>query len=325
MPVMGIESTAHTFGVGICENKKILANQKIQYPIKGKGMIPGKMADFHANNAARVIRMALKEAKLSITDIDAIGYTKGPGMGPCLSIGQLAAKSLHQKYGIPLLPINHAMGHIEVTKQAFNLEDPLILYVSGGNSQILGLVGSPFRHYHVFGETFDIGVGNMIDSFAREAKLVPAWGSTVAKVAEGGKYFELPYTVKGMDFTFTALLTAATKALETHSVKDAAYSIQETSFSMLCEATERALLLAKKKELLVCGGVAQSARLKEMLTIMTKSHGVRFFVSPNELNADNGAMIAVVADRMFCAGEHYSDKAITVNQRYRVDTVKVTW
>lgn len=325
MPVMGIESTAHTFGVGICDNGKILANQKMMYPIGGKGMVPGKVADFHAKNAARVIRNALREAGVSITGIDAIGYTKGPGLGPCLGIGQLVAKCLHQKYNIPLLPVNHAMGHIEVTKQAFGLKDPLILYVSGGNSQILGLVESPFRHYRVFGETFDIGIGNMIDSFARAAKLVPAWGSTVAKIAEGGRYFDLPYTVKGMDFTFTGLLTAATKALEEHSVRDTAYSVQETSFSMLCEATERALLLSRKRELMVCGGVAQSKRLREMLTIMTKSHGIKFFVSPNELNADNGAMISAVADRMYHAGEHFTDRAITINQRYRVDTVKVTW
>ncbi len=325
MPVMGIESTAHTFGVGIYDKGKIIANQKVMYPIKDKGLIPGKVADFHANNVRLVISRALKEAKLGINDIEAIGYTKGPGLGPCLSIGQLAAKSLHQKYGIPLLPVNHALGHIEVTKQAFNLKDPLVLYVSGGNSQILGLVDSPFRHYHVFGETFDIGIGNMIDSFARAAKLVPAWGSTVARVAEGGRYFDLPYTVKGMDFTFTGLLTSATKALENHPVKDVAYSLQETSFSMLCEATERALLLARKRELMVCGGVAQSARLKEMLATMTRSHSVRFSVSPNELNADNGAMISVVADRMFRAGERYNDSAITINQRYRVDTVKVTW
>ena len=187
MPVMGIESTAHTFGVGICDKGKIIANQKIMYPIKDKGMIPGKVADFHAKNVSLVIRNALKEAGLGIDDIGAIGYTKGPGLGPCLAIGQLAAKSLSNKYRIPLLPVNHAMGHIEVTKQAFKLKDPLILYVSGGNSQILGLLENPFRHYHVYGETFDIGIGNMIDSFARAAGLIPAWGSTVAKAAVGGK------------------------------------------------------------------------------------------------------------------------------------------
>ena len=325
MAILGIESTAHTFGVGICDKGKIIANQKNMYPIKDKGMIPVKVAGFHMKHASSVISNALRESGLNFNDIEAIGYTKGPGMGPCLSVGQLAARFLSKRYRLPLMPVNHALGHIEVTKQAFKLKDPLVLYVSGGNSQILGLVDHPFRHYHVYGETFDVGIGNMIDSFARAAGLVPAWGSTVAKVAEGGRYFDMPYTVKGMDFTFTGLQTFAEKSLKTRSVKDTAYSLQETSFAMLCEASERALLLAKKKELLVCGGVAQSRRLKEMLGIMTRSHRTRFFVSPNELNADNGAMIAVVAEKMYRGGERFKSEQLTINQRYRVDTVKVTW
>lgn len=325
MAILGIESTAHTFGVGICDKGRILANQKSMYPIKDKGMIPVKVAGFHMEHASSVIRGALIEAGLKPRDIEAIGYTKGPGLGPCLAVGQLAARFLSRKYRIPLMPVNHALGHIEVTKQAFRLKDPLVLYVSGGNSQILGLVEKPFRHYHVYGETFDVGIGNMIDSFARAAGLVPAWGSTVAKAAEGGKYFAMPYTVKGMDFTFTGLQTFAEKSLKDHSVKDTAYSLQETAFAMLCEATERALLLAKKKELLACGGVAQSIRLNEMLGTMAMSHGAHLFISPNELNADNGAMIAVVAEKMYRSGERFSAEQLTIDQRYRADTVRVTW
>jgi N6-L-threonylcarbamoyladenine synthase len=325
MAVLGIESTAHTFGAGICDKGKILANQKSMYPIKDTGMIPVKVAGFHMEHSASVIKAALDEAKINPRDIEAIGYTKGPGLGPCLAVGQLAAMFLSKKYRIPLMPVNHALGHIEVTKQAFRLKNPLVLYVSGGNSQILGLAEQPFRHYHVYGETFDIGIGNMIDSFARAARLVPAWGSTVAKAAEGGRYFEMPYTVKGMDFTFTGLLTHAEKSLKSHSVRDTAYSLQETSFAMLCEATERAMLLAKKKELMACGGVAQSKRLKEMLGIMAKSHGAKFFVSPNELNADNGAMIAVVAEKMYRSGERFDASHLTIDQRYRVDKIRVKW
>ncbi|HUC38570.1 MAG TPA: KEOPS complex N(6)-L-threonylcarbamoyladenine synthase Kae1 [Candidatus Acidoferrum sp.] len=325
MAILGIESTAHTFGVGICSNGKTLANQKSMYPIKDKGMIPIEVAGFHLRNAPSVIENALKEAGVGIKDIDAIGYTKGPGLGPCLEVGQVAAKFISKKYKIPILPVNHAIGHIEVTKQAFGIKDPLVLYVSGGNSQILGLAERPYRHYHVYGETFDIGIGNMLDSFARAAGIVPSWGSQVAKVAMHGRYVELPYTVKGMDFTFTGLLTAATKALQKNSVKNVAYSLQETSFAMLCEAAERALLLTKKRDLILCGGVAQSARLKEMLGIITKSHNTGLYVSPNELNADNGVMIAVVAEKMFNSGERYNGKQLTISQRYRADSVKISW
>jgi N6-L-threonylcarbamoyladenine synthase len=325
MAVIGIESTAHTFGVGICEDGKIIANQKSMYQIKDKGMVPIKVAAHHSEKSSSVIKAALDEAGLNIEEIDAIGYSMGPGLGPCLAVGLRSAKRLALDNKIPLFPVNHAVAHIEVTKQRFGVADPLIVYVSGGNSQILGIEKSPFKHYHVYGETFDIGIGNMLDSFAREAGIVPSWGSEVAKVAAGGSYFEMPYTVKGMDFTFTGLLTFAVKSLALHPIKDVAYSLQETSFSMLCEASERAMLLTGKKNLIVCGGVAQSSRLKEMLEKMAKPHRRRVYVSPNELNADNGAMIAVVAESMFKSGQSFDIEKLDIKQRYRADSVEIRW
>ncbi len=325
MAVLGIESSAHTLGVGIVEKGRVLSNEKIMYEIGTTGIIPAKAADLHAGNIGIVLANALSKAGMTMKDIGAVGYTKGPGLGPCLRIGQLAALSLSMRHGIPILPVNHAVGHIEATRQSFGAKDPVVLYVSGGNSQILGLVDEPFRHYHIFGETFDVGVGNMLDSFAREAKLNPAWGSSVAKLAEGGKYIDMPYTVKGMDFTFTGLLTSAVKKLETNSARDVAYSMQETAFAMLCEATERALLLTKKREILLSGGVAQSKRLGEMMRLMAEPHAAKVFVAPNELNADNGAMIALVAEKMLQSGMKYSTKDCNTKQKYRIDTAEIRW
>ena len=325
MAVLGIESSAHTLGIGIADSGKIVANAKRMYNVGDRGMIPSKVADFHAKNIGRLLKEAFLHCGLGIEDIDAIGYTKGPGIGSCLRIGQLAARALSEKYGLPLFNVNHAVAHIEITKHMFRLLDPLVLYVSGGNSQILAIEKEPYRHYHVYGETFDIGVGNMLDSFARSAGLDPAWGSSVARAAEGGSYIEMPYTVKGMDFTFTGLLTNAIKALKTRNVKDVAYSLQETAFAMLCEATERALLLKNKKELALCGGVAQSKRLRQMLGMMAESHKTRFCSAPDEFNADNGAMIALVAEKMFKAGMNSRMERCTINQRYRIDSVKIGW
>jgi len=203
------------------------------------------------------------------------------------------------------------------------MKDPIALYVSGGNSQILALLDKPKKHYHIYGETFDIGIGNMLDSFAREAKLNPAWGSNVAKTAIGGKYIQMPYTVKGMDFTFTGLLTNAIESLKKNPTKDVAYSLQETAFAMLCEATERALFLTKKKEIILCGGVAQSQRLQQMLKIISKEHKTRFAVAPNEFNADNGAMIAIVAEKLFNSKVKIHESECTINQKYKIDEVLV--
>ncbi|MGC8671732.1 MAG: KEOPS complex N(6)-L-threonylcarbamoyladenine synthase Kae1 [Candidatus Micrarchaeia archaeon] len=320
MLVLGIESSAHTFGVGIVEDGKILANEKEMYKIGNKGIIPAKVAEFHARNARRVIGRAIAHAGISLRDINGIGYTRGPGIGTCLQIGMLSAKTMAYRLDIPIVPVNHAVAHIEIAKHFSNMKDPLAVYVSGGNSQILKLEN---QHYAVLGETFDIGIGNMLDNFARAAGLNPAWGSTVAKLAVNGKFVEMPYTVKGMDFTFTGLLTYATKQIGKVPIEDLCYSLQEVAFSMLCEAAERALMLTKSKEICVCGGVAQSDRLRQMLTLMAKEHGARLGYAPNEYNADNGAMIAYVAGEALSKGYSVPIDKVDIEQRYRIEKAKV--
>jgi len=322
---MAIESSAHTLGVGIVENGKVLANSSAMYKLSDKGIIPAKVAEYHSKNIGRVIQHALKEAGISLSGIEAIGYTKGPGLGPCLRIAQVAARTFALSRSIPIFPVNHAVAHIEITKQLSKMKNPLALYVSGGNSQIIGLVEEPFRHYHIYGETFDVGVGNMLDSFARAAGLKPAWGSSVARLAEHGHYMAMPYTVKGMDFTFTGLQTHAIKMLEGFEHKDIAFSLQETAFAMLTEATERALLLTESKGMVLCGGVAQSARLRQMLSMMAESHRTKFYVAPNEYNADNGAMIAFVTELMLKSQHPAPIERCTIDQKYRIDKVMITW
>jgi glycoprotease/Kae1 family metallohydrolase len=323
MLVIGIESSAHTLGAGIVRNGKVLANVKKMYDVGTKGIIPSKVAEFHAGNAAVVIEEVLDAAGIVMDDIEGVGYTRGPGIGPCLQVGQLSAKTLASSLGVSIAPVNHAVAHVEITRHEAGMRNPIVLYVSGGNSQILKLDRSPFLHYRILGETFDIGVGNMLDSFARELKMKPAWGSTVAKTAEKGKYVPMPYTVKGMDFAFTGLMTYAVEHRKSIRVEDLCYSLQETAFAMLCEATERAMLLTNSDELCVCGGVAQSSRLKEMLSAMCDEHGAEFGYARNEYNADNGAMIAFVAERMLKRGMGASLEKCDIQQRYRIDRATV--
>ncbi len=324
MAIIGIECSAHTFGVGVVKNGKILSNERRMYKISDKGMIPSKLADFHSEGAGTTIAAAIKNAGISTEEIEAVGYTKGPGLGASLRIGYLSAYTLSRKLGVPLIPVNHGIAHIEIAKRLNAMKNPVALYVSGGNSQILRMVEEPDRHYNIYGETYDIGVGNMLDSFARGAGLNPAWGSSVAKAAAGGRYIQLPYTVKGMDFTFTGLMTNALAKLKSEQLNDVCYSLQETAFSMLCEATERALLLTGSRELVLCGGVAQSARLKEMADAMAKPHNVKVGTLSDEYNADNGAMIGIVAERIFLSKSKI-ETGHEIDQRYRLDSVKVTW
>ncbi len=323
MLTLGIESSAHTLGVGIVDDGKVLANIKAMYKIGTKGMIPRQVAEHHVQNVHRVISQAFEAAQVKPSELEGIGYTKGPGIGSCLQVGQVAAKTIAQRLGLPIAPVNHGIGHIEIARVNAGMSNPLVLYVSGGNSQILKLTDDPHPHYKVMGETFDIGIGNMLDTFARGAGLDPAWGSTVEKTATGGRYIDMPYTVKGMDFSFTGILTHALKASKSTGLQDVCFSLQETAFSMLCEATERALLLSNSDELCICGGVAQNSRLKQMLEAIASEHGAKMGFTENQYNADNGAMIAFVAERSLKAGAASPLEKCNIEQRYRLDSARV--
>ncbi len=316
MAILGIESSAHTFGAGIVDKGKVIANEKAMYKIGKTGMIPKEVAQFHAENGAHVISSAIEASGLSYRDIKGIGYTKGPGIGNCLYIGMVAAKTLAKRLSIPIVLVHHGIGHIEIAKEMSGFRNPIALYVSGGNSQLLQKQG---QHYKVLGETFDIGIGNMLDALARNLGLNPAWGSTIEKAAENGRYMTMPYTVKGMDFSFTGLLTHASKLKGAESTSDICFSVQETAFAMLTEATERALLLTGSKELCVCGGVAQSKRLKRALSLMAEEHGIKFGYAEDQFNADNGAMIALVAEELLQRNTGTRIQDCSIEQKYRIE------
>lgn len=323
MLVLGIESSAHTFGVGVVDNGKVLSNEKSMYKIGTTGMIPRKVAEHHVQNIKGVISSALNSAGIKAEELEGIGYTKGPGIGNCLQVGQIAAKTMAKNLKIPIAPVNHGVGHIEIARAKAKMKDPIVLYVSGGNSQILKMTNKPYPHYSVMGETFDIGIGNMLDTFARESGLDPAWGSTVEKAAKGGRYIDMPYTVKGMDFSFTGILTHSIKAAKSNRMQDVCFSLQEVAFSMLCEATERAMLLSNSREICVCGGVAQNSRLKQMLESIAEEHKARLGFTENQYNADNGAMIAFVAERMLKGGFSATLRECNIEQRYRIDRAEL--
>jgi N6-L-threonylcarbamoyladenine synthase len=328
--VLGIESTAHTFGVGIVRNGDIKANIKKSYfNSKGGGMIPKEVAEFHKNNKEKIYLEALNKANIDIDKdkIDAIAFSQGPGLAPCLLEGIKFAKNLSLKLKIPLIPVNHCIAHLEIGRLT-GAKDPVMLYASGANTQIIAYASEKFR---IFGETLDIGVGNFIDTFARYAGIGFPGGPKIAELAEKSKnYIELPYRVKGMDVAFSGILTNLRQKLESkkYLLEDLSYSMQETIFSMLVETAERALAHTGKKELLLGGGVACNNRLKEMCKIMCKERNAKFFCPDNSLLVDNAAMIAFLGEIMFNSGIKISYKnldKVDIKPRQRTDEVNISW
>jgi N6-L-threonylcarbamoyladenine synthase/protein kinase Bud32 len=325
MICIGIEGTAEKTGVGIVDSSgEILASQgKSLIPDSG-GIHPREAAEHHAQNIVPLIQGALKEAGLSMGDMDLVAFSRGPGLGPALRTVATAARSLSMFLQVPIIGVNHCIGHVEIGRLTTGAQDPLTLYVSGGNSQIIAYDQGRYR---VFGETLDIALGNCLDQFARSVNLGHPGGPLVEELArKSDNYIKLPYTVKGMDLSFSGLLTAALRKYESgESMEDVCYSLQETSFAMVTEITERALAHSKKREVMLCGGVAANSRLREMISVMTEEHYAQFYQPPIKYCGDNGAMIAWMGQLMFHYGLVQKVEETTVIQKYRTDQVDVPW
>ncbi len=324
--ILGIEGTAWNLSAAIVNESDVVAEVTHTYRPPTGGIHPREAAQHHARYASQVIRDLLDEAKqhgVTTGDIDAIAFSQGPGLGPCLRTVATAARMLALSLNIPLVGVNHCIAHIEVGKWKTPASDPVVLYVSGANSQVLAY---RMRKYRVFGETLDIGIGNAFDKFARNAGLTHPGGPKIEEYAKNAtEYIPLPYVVKGMDFSFSGLSTAATDALKRASIEDVCYSFQETAFAMLVEVTERALAHTGKNEVLLAGGVGANMRLREMLDIMCDDRGASFYVPEKRFMGDNGAMIAYLGLLMFESGTVTDIDRSHVNPNFRPDDVDVTW
>lgn len=328
--ILGIESTAHTLGIGIVKDGKILSNVRDMYTTKQGGIIPSESAKHHESVFKELYEKALETANIKESEIDVIAFSQGPGLAPCLLVGLRKAKELSLKLNKPVVGVNHCVAHLEIGKVT-GAKDPVMLYTSGANTQIIAYASGKYR---VFGETLDIGVGNFIDNFARYSGIGFPGGPSVEKLAKESKnYIELPYKVKGMDIALSGILTNLKQKIESgkYSKEDLAYSLQETVFAMLVETSERALAHTGKKELLLGGGVACNLRLQEMCKIMCNERieKTEFFCPEKNLLVDNGAMIAFLGEIMFKANANVyfsgSLEELDIHPQERTDYIEVSW
>jgi N6-L-threonylcarbamoyladenine synthase len=304
MLCLGIEGTAHTVGVGIVDSEcSILSNVMRMYRPKTGGIHPREAANHHAEHIVSLIRDAKSEAKVEYEDIDLVAFSQGPGLGPCLRTVATAARASSISLDVPIVGVNHCVAHLEIGSKTENCENPVLLYVSGGNTQVIAFSNGKYR---VFG--------------------VPS-GAAIENLAKSGEeLLELPYSVKGMDVSFSGILTAAQILYSNGRRKeDLCHSIQETAFAMLTEVTERAMAHTGIEEVLLGGGVASNKRLQEMLNTMASARGAKFAVPPKKLCIDNGAMIAWTGIIMYEAGVRMDISETQVKQRFRTDEVDVKW
>lgn len=336
--ILGLEGSANKIGVAVVNSiGEILSNVRETFvPPTGHGFLPRETASHHQQHVVPLIARALKEANILPKDLSCIGYTMGPGMGAPLRSVAVAARTVSLLWNKPLIPVNHCVAHIEMGRLVTGSQNPVVLYVSGGNTQVIAYA---HQRYRIFGETIDIAVGNCLDRFARVVGLSndPSPGYNIEQAAKRDngkkrKFMHLPYVVKGMDVSFSGLLsfieTEAKKALKdaSYTVEDLCFSLQETVFAMLVEVTERAMAHCGQQDVLCVGGVGCNVRLQQMLQQMASERGGRAFCTDERFCIDNGAMVAWTASLMYQAGGAIIpvEKA-TCTQRYRTDDVLVNW
>lgn len=351
---LGLEGSANKLGVGVIKHNigpltstnaaEVLSNVRDTYITPpGEGFLPRDTARHHRNWVNRIIKRALSDAKIRGVDVDCICFTQGPGMGAPLQSVVIAARTLSQLWNIPLVGVNHCIGHIEMGREITGAENPVVLYVSGGNTQVIAYSRQCYR---IFGETLDIAIGNCLDRFARTLKIPnePAPGYNIEQMAKSGKHLvNLPYTVKGMDLSMSGILAhidslakdmfgKQQKKLideetgEPITPEDLCFSLQETLFSMLVEITERALAHVNSNQVLIVGGVGSNERLQEMMKLMIQDRkNGQIYATDERFCIDNGIMIAHAGLLSYRMGQTNQLKDTVCTQRFRTDEVFVEW
>ena len=331
--VLGIESTAHTFSFGLVDpdGKPRPSSSDTLRPTEG-GIHPREAADHHVDLSTQLFSKLLDDNNISPNEISAVAFSQGPGMGACLRTGAAAARTISEHLGVPLIGVNHCVAHIEIGREQCGCEDPILLYVSGGNTQVIARLDGRYR---VLGETLDIGIGNMLDKFARKHGIPFPGGPVIEQKSlewisknpnpslDG---LELPYAVHGMDLAFSGLMSAANKLVsEGVPFEAVCWSIQEHAFAACIEVAERALAHTGKTEILLGGGVACNQRLREMSSIMCSERDASSHCPPKMYCIDNGTMIARLGWLEIQSGRTTSLTHSGIDQEMRTDQTPISW
>ncbi|KAH0570769.1 N6-L-threonylcarbamoyladenine synthase [Spironucleus salmonicida] len=345
MPIytLGLEGSANKLGVAVLCDDIILSNVRHTFVAPtGSGFRPPEVTQHHRSHILALLREALHIAHVRMTEINIIAYTRGPGLGGPLAAVLLVAKTLAVRFGIPIQAVNHCVAHAEMGRHVLGVNRAVVLYASGGNTQVLGLENGRYR---IFGEAIDVAVGNCLDRVARDLGISndPAPGLNIEllarKFAHKQHILDVPIPIKGMDVSCSGINSYMRTHFEKLSmawpefitsqeelVQYFCYSLQENLFAALVEITERVCAHLRSQNVLCVGGVGCNERLQEMLAIMCQERGGSIGGMDERYCIDNGAMIGLVGYLQETNGVGRVDVAAAdVVQRWRTDSVEIKW
>lgn len=340
--VLGIESSCDETGVGIVRGRTLLANviasSMDAHAVFG-GVVPEIAARAHLEALRGTLDEAMASAGVAYSDIDAIAVATGPGLAGALMVGVGAAKALAVSLGVPIYGVNHLVGHVgadRLREDGGEIELPTIaLLVSGGHTSLL-LVRDLVTDVHLLGETIDDAAGEAFDKVARLLSLPYPGGPHIDRVAAEGDPAAIRFP-RGLtlpkdmdkhryDFSFSGLKTAVARHVETHGTEqlaDIAASFREAVADVLTRKAVDACVEHNVPRLLLGGGVAANARIRELAAERCAEHGIELRVPPLSLCTDNGAMIAALGAHLVERGVTPSNIDFAVDSTLPVETVSV--
>lgn len=330
--ILAIESSCDDTAAAVLKNSKVLSNVVARQSIHEEygGVVPELASRAHQQNIVPVVDVALKKANISINQLDAIGFTQGPGLMGSLLVGTSFAKSMAMALNIPLIAVNHMHAHILahfIDEEGYDKpEFPfLALTISGGHTQIVKV--SSFFDMEVIGETTDDAVGEAFDKSAKIMGLPYPGGPLIDKHAQNGNPKAYKFTkpkVDGLDFSFSGLKTqimyfiqkntAENKSFVDENLANICASIQQIIIDILIEKLKLAVAQTGIKQIAVGGGVSANSGIRKTLLEAQTKYGWKTFIPKFEYTTDNAAMIGIVAYHNFLA-KKFSKNNITSKAR----------
>lgn len=316
--ILGIESSCDETSASICINGEIKSNIIATQAIHAKygGVVPELASRAHQQNIIPTVDQAIQQAKITKNDVDAVAFTRGPGLLGSLLVGTSFAKSFALARNIPLIDINHMQAHI----LAHFIDDPkpsfpfLCLTVSGGHTQIV-LVKDYFD-MELIGQTLDDAAGEAFDKTAKILNLPYPGGPLIDKYAQLGNpsAYKLPEPqIPDLNFSFSGLKTAILYLVQAEMktnpnflqdhMNDICASVQDRIVSILLNKLKKAVKKTGVKDIAIAGGVSANSGLRNSLLAMGEKYKWNVFIPKFEYCTDNAAMIAIAGYHKYLKGE----------------------
>lgn len=336
--ILGIESSCDDTSAAItCDGEvlsNVIANQEVH--AKYGGVVPELASRAHQQNIVPVVQQAIEQANITKEDLNAIAFTKGPGLMGSLLVGTSFAKSLSIGLGIPLLGINHMQAHIlaHFIKEKNGKTPPfpfICLTISGGHTQIVKV--SDHFNMEILGETIDDAVGEAFDKSAKILSLPYPGGPLIDKYAKKGNPKAYKFSkpkVGDLEFSFSGLKTGILYFLQKNlkdnpnfikeNLFDICASIQHTIIEILMEKIKNAVQKTQIKHIAIAGGVSANSEIRKRLKLAEKQLGWSTYIPKFEYTTDNAAMIAISGHLKF-VNKEYSDISVTAKARLKVNDI----